>query len=1316
MRRWKIACLALLLVVLASRAQAGELVVNGNFESGAFGSAWVHGAYRGGTYNNNYADHLVATDLPYTGNYSALLGFKYVTQTTGAHAYMYQQVTIPSGVSSAMLNFKVRMQGYDSDYYDPFVAQIRSTSNTTLATILNYAFSEYNNIYKDSGWLSDNNALPVGADVSAYAGQTVRLYFDQANLYDALYETWTYVDDVSLVYRMWVDLAVDGNGGDVFGAAGTGAGGQSSRSAVAGDTLTYSLNIENEGNVTDTYQLTSALPAGWTAVLVTGNTTQNFPFTMPALAGGTSVNYKVKVHVPAGAVTGTYDTMVNATSTAQPGRVDSARLRALVTAAKHGADVTIDGNGVGTIGDGGAGGFGLKTSTWGTQIAYTIVVTNTGNAASSYTIAFAGDAGLATTVLYNSTSYSASFTTAGIPAGASATMTLRMTVSSPNHGGDYSEILSATSVADANQRDSVKGVLRLLEPRVDMIIATSGDDVYGASGTGAGGGSSNAGERGNTVSFPIIVQNESALADSFTLSWTAPAAGWTANITINGTNRALPVVSPTIAANSQAMYTLNVSIPGGAAYGTYRSVLNAASHVSPLVTESVAATVSVGSASEMDMLVDGDGANIYGPIGTGLGGTSIQTVNPGTTTTFQVEVQNNSGTNGFDVWWTAPVGWTVTFNGSSTPLANLAAGTYTLSVTVPSNATGGTFNVIVDGRKTTKQFVMDSITARLVVVPPPIVDALIDNNGNNVYGAVGSGAGGSSLQTTSAPHTLNFTVELKNRGPSADTYRVAWNTIAGWTATLQGSVSPFTTGSVPAGGSRLYTFTVNVPSGAAVAAYQYILDVTSVANPDVESVAARVSVVGPPRPDYTIDGNGTGVYGLFGTGQGGMSLRYAPAGGNFTSTLVLRNAGSYPDSFRVAWTVPTGWPAGSMTLTDSLAVKTMPFWSKVLNPGQATSYTVHVAVPASVTTATTALINATSSLPPALSESVRLTIDTRAIVRGTVFDDRNHDGVFNAGDIGLGGVLVTDTGTGLSASTLADGTYVLYVPPGSRTVFERNPTGFVSITPDTVITTVLTAGGVATVDYGDIGVLTLSGGGTLSAPAGGVVDFPHRVQAFTAGQVSMSASAIASLTSAWFVDVNGNGIMDAGDRPLVTADGNLDPATAGAGVLNLILRVFIPASATPGLVQTTVLAAQAVTGSPLVLQATCVDAIDIGAYGSGQLTMQKTPDRANAGPGDLITYSIRFFNAGADSLVNVTLNDPVSPYVDVEPNSFGAGRDLEWQPPSGAPVYLTFDAGDTDECQYDAVVRLLHIVFSRNTAFYLAPGQSGTVTYRVRVR
>ena len=127
--------MAVLLCLAASVAVAGEVVVNGDFETGDFGPSWVHGAYRKKTQNPGLGDNVVMPDLPYAGNYSALLGFKYSGQGNAA-AYMYQDVTIPSDVSQATLAFKYRMQGYDGDFYAAFTVDIRSTDDSVLENVL----------------------------------------------------------------------------------------------------------------------------------------------------------------------------------------------------------------------------------------------------------------------------------------------------------------------------------------------------------------------------------------------------------------------------------------------------------------------------------------------------------------------------------------------------------------------------------------------------------------------------------------------------------------------------------------------------------------------------------------------------------------------------------------------------------------------------------------------------------------------------------------------------------------------------------------------------------------------------------------------------------------------------------------------------------------------------------------------------------------------------------------------------------------------------------------------------------------------------
>ena len=273
---------AVLAISLAGGSRAGELVDGGGFESGGFAASWVHG---GGNYfgrtNPAWADHDVVLDLPFSGNYSALLGFKYTEQRRNRFGFMYQDVTIPSNISSAVLNFKFRQQGYDGANYDPFLVEIRDPGGGTLASVVNYSFSEWNNQFKDSGWIDDDGIGPDGYDMTAFEGRTVRLYFRQDNSWDNLYETWTFVDDVSLVFRKWVDLAIDGDGDDIFGDVGTGDGGTAARSGEEGNTIDYMLDIENEGSDIDSYTISASTPPGWSAVISYGGSDHTLPWTTP---------------------------------------------------------------------------------------------------------------------------------------------------------------------------------------------------------------------------------------------------------------------------------------------------------------------------------------------------------------------------------------------------------------------------------------------------------------------------------------------------------------------------------------------------------------------------------------------------------------------------------------------------------------------------------------------------------------------------------------------------------------------------------------------------------------------------------------------------------------------------------------------------------------------------------------------------------------------------------------------------------------------------------------------------------------------------
>jgi len=1313
---YTLTAVAVLLSLFADVALAGEVVVNGGFETGDFGPSWVHGAYRKKTQNPDLGDNVVMPDLPYTGNYSALLGFKYSGQGNAA-AYMYQDVTIPSDVSQATLSFKYRMQGYDGDFYANFTVDIRSTTNSVLENVLTTAFGQYDDKFKDSGWHSDDDVPPVGFDVTAYAGQTIRLYFEQANLNDNNLATWTYVDDVSLTFQRFVDLAVDGDGDDVFGPLGSGQGGLSALSGQEGDTLTYTLTVENEGPVADSYRLTAALPAGWTGYIDAGSGPQGFPFTTPSIPAGAALDYSVSLVVPPSTPLGSYDAIVDAVSLAQGNRYDSATMRANVVDAVYGTDLVVEGNGFGVTGEGGAGGFALATAVWDATQHFDVELFNTGNQPTAYVVDFAPGAGAVATATLSGSVYDAAFTTPVIPDGGSLSFTLDVTIPAPQPGGDYATILSAAAEGDTLRKDTIKAVARLQEPRVDMIVVTSGDGIYDDTFNGLGGSSTIAAELGRTVNFPIIVQNESPLSDSFVLDWTPPSGGWRAVLEVDGVDQAFPFTTQTLAPFTQKTYVLKVEIRNGASYGTYRSLLSAVSQVDNRISESVSASISVSNSSEIDMLIDGDGLGLYGPIGTGLGGLSERTVAAGDTAVFDVTLLNLSGADSLDISWETPAGWEATLDGSASPLLKVAAGTYTLRVVVPPSAAGGTVDIIVDGTKSDKPYLMDSVTGRVNVVPPARVDALIDGVGDGVYGTVGAGDGGSSQQGAPTPAVLNFTVEVQNEGPAADQYTVTWNSIPALGATFDGAATPYVTAPIPAGGSSLFTFSVTVPANATTGTYDYVIDVVSTTTPtSFESIGARVVVFGPPRVDLTIDGNGAGVFGVMGSGQGGTSVRAADPGTSYTAALRVQNVGSFADSFRVQWAPPAGWPAGSVLIGDGAVDHGAPFWTPALAAGQFVDYTVKVQVPAGATGEQTTIINAWSSLPPNLTESVALVTETRAVLRGVVFDDRDHDLAFGPGDAPLSGVTVTELTGGLSVVTGADGSYEFTITgPATVTVAERNPSGFVSLTPDTLGPFVVGAGDTIVADFADVAPLSLTPGGVRVGLAGGFVDFPHVLRAGTPGHVDLAAAADGGALTMLFLDENGNGVFDGADRTLDPADTDLDPAING-GAVSILVRVFIPAGTPAGTtIRVDVTASQTPAGGGAVLTASAVDAAVVAGDALGLVSLVKSADKVDAQPGEVITYSITFSNAGTDSVQNLSILDPISPWVDLEVDAFGPGLDLEWQRDGSPPTYLTFSAADADECEYSPAERLLRVLFSKNGAFYVAPGETGRLTYRVRV-
>jgi len=171
-------CTLFLCAVEFATAQT-ELIVNGSFETGNF-NGWtitqpsnpfrpwaVTGAGQGGGFPS------VNPTSPQVGSFDAWNGFDAGTPTP-AQFTMYQDVTIPTN-NTAQLTWRDRAQWNMRDFGGStqprlYRVQIRNpTTNAILQTV--YSFSATQGTAGDTGWLTHT------ANLNAYAGQTIRIFF-----------------------------------------------------------------------------------------------------------------------------------------------------------------------------------------------------------------------------------------------------------------------------------------------------------------------------------------------------------------------------------------------------------------------------------------------------------------------------------------------------------------------------------------------------------------------------------------------------------------------------------------------------------------------------------------------------------------------------------------------------------------------------------------------------------------------------------------------------------------------------------------------------------------------------------------------------------------------------------------------------------------------------------------------------------------------------------------------------------------------------------------------------------------------------------
>ena len=155
-----------------------QLLLNPGFESGDNGN-WQRRVA---------ADISCSGSNTHTGTCKALLG-GLINFPSWPGDWIYQQVTIPAGATSAQLSFWLMILSSDSTTtpYDYFYADVRDGSGNLLQNLVTLSNA-------NQGAYGSYHQLTY--DLSAYIGQTVRIYFWATN--DVSLTTSFYVDDTAL--------------------------------------------------------------------------------------------------------------------------------------------------------------------------------------------------------------------------------------------------------------------------------------------------------------------------------------------------------------------------------------------------------------------------------------------------------------------------------------------------------------------------------------------------------------------------------------------------------------------------------------------------------------------------------------------------------------------------------------------------------------------------------------------------------------------------------------------------------------------------------------------------------------------------------------------------------------------------------------------------------------------------------------------------------------------------------------------------------------------------------------------------------------
>lgn len=362
-------------------------------------------------------------------------------------------------------------------------------------------------------------------------------------------------------------------------------------------------------------------------------------------------------------------------------------------------------------------------------------------------------------------------------------------------------------------------------------------------------------------------------------------------------------------------------------------------------------------------------------------------------------------------------------------------------------------------------------------------------------------------------------------------------------------------------------------------------------------------------------------------------------------------------------------------------------------------------------------------------------------IRGRVFADTGitagiaNNGIQDGGEAGIYKAWLKATNQDMSITyseilTNANGDFTLWLPPSATTVkiIEINPAGYISVggnagttsgtytrNTDMIEFINVTGSSYTGILFADVPYNDFSPNNQQAGSPGTVISYRHTFIAGTGGEVSFSSTKTSNPNlSTWnhviYLDTNDNGSIDAGES--VVTNTTKITVTAGQKIF-LIVNEFIPTNATDQAQDRIVITPQFTytnANPALSLSTNPVEDITTVTLSSGNLKLIKNVNKQQALPGEILTYTIIYINAGTTPIKGKLFSDPISTNCDLQLGLFPGGKDILWKKPDGGILYLTA-AQDADEGKMEN-----SILYIQMAGISIPPGFSGMIQYMVKIR